>query len=253
MRHAILFIALMSILAPASYASEPVASFKFRTGMHELFKNYRNIYIATNEGNHEAAAAHVRLSREYIKQLGEHLPEKDADKEKIDKSLFMMRLDSLGRQYEKLAEALKEGAQEEIKELPKTIFTICSGCHTEAKLKYMFRLPQGQKLIGQYMHSVRENYDMASIYLESGDRERGSEHIFIANEYLSVLRKVFPSEGPSGVIMSRAGMEERIKEIERLNAALQREMKDGKDVDFGPAKKSLRMICVSCHEPDMIE
>ena len=248
-------IALLALLLlPVSAAlGEPISSMRFRSNMHEIFKNYRGIYISTREENKTATMAHIHLMKDHISNLVPIIPERNADGAMIDKADFNSRLDTLNKTLDMLVDAVTKGDKKMIAELPKTIFTICAGCHTEAKLKYMFRLPSGQKLLGEYMHSVAENHEMARIYFESGDKTEAADHLFIINEYLSLIKKVFPDKGPSGVIMSRDRLKTQITQVERLNELALIDMKQGKQIDFDQFKNSLNSICVSCHEPEKIK
>ena len=249
----ILFVGLITLIFSApTFASEPISSFQFRRNMHEVFRNYRGMLLAADEGNTEAARAHVKLGRDYLAKTQSAIPAKDAEGVPINKEKFLASIQNLDKTMASLDKALGAGAKSEIAELPKTIFSLCVGCHREAKLKYMFRLPQGQKLLGEYMHSIAENYEMASIYMESGENEDAAQHLAIVNQYLSLLKRIFPDKGPSGVIMSRDRLVNQIKEVEGYNQLIQEDIKQGKTSDFAMVKKSLNLICVSCHEPDRI-
>ncbi|MDH5477279.1 MAG: hypothetical protein OEY50_03010 [Nitrospinota bacterium] len=253
MRYVALAMALLFLFPATAITDEPISSLRFRVNMHEIFKNYRGIYISTRDDVRVATTAHVHLMKEHIDNLYAIIPERNADGEPLDKKAFAARLDKLGMALADLGKALTKGDKERIQEFPKTIFSICVGCHTEAKLKYMFRLPRGQKLLSEYMHSVGENYEMAQIYHESGEMERTMDHLFIVNEYLGLINMVFPNTGPSGIIMDRNRLKKQIAEVEGYNELLLTDMKSGKLVNFDAVKKSLNTICIACHEPDKIK
>ena len=253
MRYVALAITLLFLFPSSALTDEPISSLRFRVNMHEIFKNYRGIYISTKDGVPVATTAHVHLMRDHIKNIYTLIPEKNAEGGPIDKIAFAARLDSLGAALDGLEKALLKGDTEKINKFPKTIFSICVGCHTEAKLKYMFRLPRGQKLLGEYMHSVAENYEMAEIYHESGETEETKIHLLIVNEYLGLINMVFPDRGPTGVIMDRNRLKKQITEVERSNELLLTDIQSGKMVNFDSVKKSLNTICVACHEPDKIK
>ncbi|MDH5511254.1 MAG: hypothetical protein OEZ32_13010 [Nitrospinota bacterium] len=253
MRYFAIAMALFVLFPANAAADEPISSLRFRVNMHEIFKNYRGIYISTKDGVHVATTAHVHLMRKHIENLYPIIPEKNADGEPIDKKSFAGRLDTLGAALDGLDEALIKGDTNRIGQFPRTIFSICVGCHTEARLKYMFRLPRGQKLLGEYMHSVAENYEMAEIYYESGETEEAQDYLFIVNEYLGLINMVFPDKGPTGVIMDRNRLKKQITEVERFNEMLLIDVKSGKVVNFDSVKKSLNTICIACHEPDKIK
>ena len=247
MRYIAMAMALLFLFPATAATDEPISSMRFRINMHEIFKNYRGIYISTKDGVRVATTAHVHLMRDHIKNIYTLIPEKNAEGEPVDKEAFVARLDTLGSALDGLDKALMKGDTRKINKFPRTIFSICVGCHTEAKLKYMFRLPRGQKLLGEYMHSVGENYEMAEIYHDSGEIAQTMDHLFIVNEYLSLINKVFPNKGPTGVIMDRNRLKKQIKEVEGYNELLMADIKGGKAVDFGSIKKSLNTICIACH------
>jgi cytochrome c553 len=253
MRSITLISIVFSLFSFPAVAAEPISSFQFRSGMHEIFRNYRGIYFATREGNTVAARAHVKLARDYVGAIPALIPDKDANGAPMDKAAFKARLDILDKTLAALDQALESGAKKEIAELPKAIFNLCAGCHREAKLKYLFRLPEGQKLIGEYMHSIAENFEMAKIYLETGEKAEAGQHIAIVNQLLSILKRIFPDKGPTGVVMSRDRLVAQIAEVERHNGAIEANLKAGKKVEFDSVKKAINSICVSCHEPDRIK
>jgi len=253
MKRIILLFAFIPLLSFGSAASEPISSFQFRMEMHQLFHNYKGIFLAAKEENAAAAKAHVKLSRDILASVKIHIPDKDADGKTVNKKDFMARLDTLDQALGSVEKAFGAGARGEIAALPNKIFSICAGCHREAKLKYMFRLPEGHKLISEYMHSIAENYEMANIYLEEGERDEAALYLGVVNQMLSVLKRIFPDKGPTGIIMDRDRLVKQINEVEGYNLLIQEDIKSGKTENFPKVKQSLNVVCVACHEPDRIK
>ena len=253
MKRIVLLLAFIPFLSPGPAAAEPISSFQFRLDMHQIFHNYRGLTLASKEANAAAAKAHAKLARDYIASVRAHIPEKDAEGAAINKIDFTARLDTLDRALATVDKTFGAGTNAEIAALPNKIFSICMGCHREAKLKYMFRLPEGHKLISDYMHSIAENYEMANIYLEEGDRDEAALYLGVVNQMLSVLKRVFPDKGPTGIIMDRERLIKQINEVEGYNLLIQEDLKTGKTENFPKVKQSLNVVCVACHEPDKIK
>jgi len=249
----VIFISLLlfSAVAPVR-AAEPLSSFRFRFYMHEIYHNFSNTYAALKAEKYEIADIHLKLIQEYSRNILPIVPKYNYDGTILDKNAFNIKVNSLQQTVAQTRKAVSNKKAEMAEELYRNTFNICVGCHTETKLKYLFRIPSPRSLFADYMHRLSDNFVLAEIYFESDEMQGTKDYLKVTNFYLSLLEDVLPDEGVSGSVMDKSGFLKRIREVERLNELVQVNIEEKKPVDFVSLKKALNEICVACHEPERI-
>lgn len=249
-----LVVTLLLLCGASSLAwgKEPLSEFRFRYSMHQMYKDYRSAYLGIQEKNMLVADIHLKRLLERLPHLPSVAPERGVG-HAPDKERFRENLGKLERAATALRSALKKESAASLENLTRDLLGACVGCHSEAKLTYLFRQPGGRSLFAEYMHEISENIQIAEIYLQTGEgRTEAGDCIAIAGQYLRLLKNVLPEKGVSGVVMDKEGFLKEVTRTEGLTALVQEDIAAGKPADFQMVKKSLNTLCVACHEPDRI-
>ncbi|MBI5638115.1 MAG: hypothetical protein HZA03_09125 [Nitrospinae bacterium] len=253
MKKALLVLSVLVFSATAVFGKEPVSTHRFKHYMHEIFKNYRNTNISINMRDYGLAEVHTRHFLENISKIPEFAEDLAADGVTLDQMALLARLDGLREDITEMRKALKAKDAGKIKKLQPEVLQACIGCHTEAKLKWLFRLPASANLFEEYMHEISENISMAEQLVESGEPDEGEDYVKIANQYLTLLKKVTPYEGPSGVILDRNRYASELRNAEGFMLLVLEDFKEKKPIHLEPIKKPLNNVCAACHEPAKVK
>jgi hypothetical protein len=221
--------------------------------MREIMENYRNVYLSVKEKRYDLTELHLNRIEEYIGRVPAVMPVTKKDGSKLDSAKFQGRLDNLSKTIEKFRTAYRKEDLESINDIPREMFNICMECHKDSRVKKMITIEMRTTLFSEYMHEIREHYDIAFIYAESGEAKMVTEPLKIINEYLGRLKNVFPDEGKTGVVMDRGRIVREIDTVIDYNKSVQMSLREGRSADFSLLKRSINGICISCHEPEKIK
>jgi len=144
------YMAISASCAATLYAEE-TSSVEFKYYMHKIFDSYNHAEISRLLEKYDIADIHLRNMEESIALAQKHIPEKNKDGSKLDKTLFLARITQLQSMAADLRGAVKYGSNELSKTFSRETFNICVTCHEGVKLEYLFRLPQRTTLFGEYM------------------------------------------------------------------------------------------------------
>lgn len=253
MKQLLIVLSLFIFSAPAVYGKEPDSTYRYKHYMHETFKNYRNTNISIGMRQYDLAEIHTKYFLENISRLPEFTDELAADGITLDLAVFTERLNMLREKITELRAALKTKNPKSIKKLQPGVLQACIGCHTEAKLKWLFRLPMPANLFEEYMHEISENVVQAGELMEAGEFGKAEDYALIAHQYLTLLKGVTPYKGPSGVITDRRRYLDELKTAEGFLLLLAEDLKEKKPADVESVKTHLNKVCVACHEPSKIK
>lgn len=244
---------LLAISVTAVYGKESVDTYRFKHYMHEIFKNYRNTNISIDMHDYDLAEVHTKHFLENISRIPEFTGDLAADGISLDREVFLARLDGLRADITEMRSILKARQTKKIKKLQPEVLQNCIGCHTEAKLKWLFRLPMSNNPFQEYMHEISDNVAVAEQLVDSNEPDKAEDYIKIANQYLTLLQKVTPYEGPSGVILDRNRYIGELRNAEGVALLILEDFKGRKPIRLEPIKQHLNKACVACHEPAMIK
>jgi hypothetical protein len=250
----LVFLLVFALFMPVpAYSSEPASPALFRSYMHEIYKSYRNALLSVKALNYDTANIHLKHLQDYIREVPRHAPDVTESGAKLDKAAFLKRLGVFEKKVSSLRKTVNRVDVSAMEQLQGDVFPICADCHKEAKLPFLFRFPEHKTVFEEYMHGIRENFRMASVYLEKGEASRAEDSLKIVNQYLSLLKDAYPDKGPSGVVMDRARLNEEIKKTQGFIELIQIDLHEKRSGDFTFLKKQLNGICVACHEPERIK
>lgn len=250
----VLFFAIFTICSNSAMAAEETSSYLFKQHMHHLFDSYSNAWISVSLKKYDVAEIYLKHLLESVDEVRSYIPEKNADGTKLDREHFSQRLNQLNNSVLELKSAIGKGEERDTILLSQNIFNVCVGCHSEVKLKYLFKLPPRRTLFAEYMHKLSEHIDLARIYIEAGERpQKVEENQKLINYYLSLLEESFPEKGPSGVILDKGDFDSRLKEIKGISEKMIKSGKEKKMASIEAFKKSLNGFCVMCHEPERLK
>ncbi len=253
MKKTLIILCLVAFFATMAFGKEPLSAYRFKHYMHEIFKNYRNTNISIDMHDYDLAEVHTRHFLENISKIPDFAKELPADGVKLDDAFLFATLDRLRTDVSELRKAVKAKDAGKIKKLQPEVLRSCIGCHTEANLKWLFRLPMSKNLFEEYMHEILDNVTMAEQLVASNDMDEAEDYVKIANQYLTLLKKVTPYEGPSGVLLERKRYLNELRAAEGFVLLILEDFKEKKPVDLTALKKPLNNVCVACHEPVMIK
>ncbi len=253
MKKVVLVLSLVIFSATAIYAQEAVSTYRFKHYMHEIFKNYRNTNISIGRHEYALAEIHTKHFLENISKIPDFTQDLAADGITFDQAVFMARLDGLRADITEMRKALKAKETKKIKKLQPEVLQNCIGCHTEAKLKWLFHLPASANLFEEYMHEISDNIGMAEQLMESGEMDKAGDYVSIACQYLTLLKEVTPYQGPSGIISDRKRHVAELRNAEGFLLLILEDFKEKKPIELAPAKEHLNKVCVACHEPAKIK
>ena len=253
MKKLLLVLSLIIFSATAIYGKEPDSTYRFKHYMHEIFKNYRNTNISIDMRQYDLAGIHTKYFLENISKVPEFTADLAAAGVTLDQAVFMERLGGLRERVTELRTALKTNDPKKIKKLQPDVLQACIGCHTQAKLKWLFRLPMPANLFEEYMHEISDNITQAGELMEANEFGKAEDYAQIANQYLTLLKNLAPYKGPSGVIMDRRRYLEELKSAEGFLLLLTEDFKEKKPADVDSVKNHLNKVCVACHEPGKIK
>lgn len=239
--------------AGPAHGKESVTTYRFKHYMHEIFKNYRNTNISIDMRDYDLAEVHTRQFLDNIAKIPEFTKDLAADGIKLDQAGLTAKLEGLKADIAELRKAIKEKDIDKIKKLQPEVLQACIGCHTEAKLKWLFRLPMSANLFADYMHEIQDNIALAEQLAGSNEMDEAEDYVKIANQYLTLLKKVTPYEGPTGVVLDRDHYLGELRSAEGFTLLLLDDFKGKKPIDLTPVKKHLNNVCVACHEPARIK
>lgn len=249
-----LLIMFFQISLNCAMAAEVTPSFAFKYHMHRLFESYSNAWISVSLREYDVANIYLKYMIESVDEVRNFIPEKNSDGTKLDREQFTQRLNKLNNSVLELKIAISKGEQKKPILLSQEILNVCVGCHTEAKLKYLFKLPARRTLFAEYMHKISEHMDIARIYIEIGKSpEKVEENLRLIRYYLGLLDDTFPEKGPSGVILDKGDFNKRLKESKRISEEMLKDGKDKQVADIEAFKMSLNSFCVVCHEPERLK
>ena len=222
--------------------------------MHEIFETFTNARLSATLKQYDIADIHLKQMQENIKQAEHYIPPMTKGSTKIDKELTVKRLEHLNNQVSDLRTAIKERESEFAKNLSGEIFNMCTSCHTQERLNYLFKVTGRRTIFGTYMHEISEHFDLARMNMtEKKDTGKVNDELDMINFYLGLLADTAPDYGPSGVIMDRDTFIRRLKEAQEATNVVQKNLRGKKSIDFGKYKKDINGFCVLCHEPDRIK
>lgn len=253
-RFCFLIIMFFQISLNSSMAAEESSSFAFKYQMHQIFDSYSHAWESVSLKKYDIADIYLKHLQDSINEARDYIPGKNADGTKLDKERFTQRLNQLNITVSQMRGTIVREEPKDIKELSQQIFNTCVGCHTEVKLKYLFKLPASRRtLFAEYMHKLSEHIDIARIYTESGKSpEKVEENLRLIRYYLGLLEESFPEKGPSGVILDKGDFDRRLKEIKGISEEVLKSAKD-RIAGIEAFKKSLNGFCVICHEPERLK
>jgi hypothetical protein len=247
-----LLVSSLFMTIPA-YSSETGSPAVFRSYMHEIYKSYRNALFSAQTLNFDMAEIHLKHLQDYIQEVPRHVPDAVENGAKLDKAAFLKRLGEFDKKISKLRKTVNRVDISAIEQLQSDIFIVCADCHKQSKLPYLFRFAEHKTVFEEYMHGIRNNFRMARNYLEKGDALKAEDSLKIVNQYLSLLKDVYPEKGPSGVVMDRGRLDREIKATQGLSELIQSDLHEKQTGDFDLLKKQLNDICGACHEPERIK
>ncbi|MBI3581609.1 MAG: cytochrome c [Nitrospinae bacterium] len=258
MRKALFVLSILAVFSVAANAADtkeggPVSADRYKRYMHEIFKNYRNVTISIEMRDYELTNIHLKHLLANMEQIPGLFKDLEADGIKIDPEAFQKRLETLRKSVAALREALKTKNHDKIKKAPVDVFNSCLGCHKEARLKWMFRMPMtSSNVFVEYMHEISDNMRQVGNFLFEGDAVEAGDYLRIADQYLFLLKNMDRFEGPSGVVLDKKRLLNEIKDAEGIGLLLLEDIKEKNSADIEPMKKHLNTVCVSCHKPLMI-
>ncbi len=249
-----LLLIFFLILLNGAMAAEVTPSFAFKYHMHNLFESYSNLRISANLKQYEVMNIYLKYMAKSVDEIRNFIPGKNTDGTKLDREKFIQSIDRLNKTIQDLREASSKGELNETKLFTNDILNICVDCHTEVRLKYLFKLTGTRTLFAEYMHDLAEQIDIAKINVESGNNpEKVIDNIRLINYYLGLLEDDFPEKGPSGVILDKRVFNQCLKEAKGIGEEMLKKGKDIKMAAFNDFKKSLNGLCVNCHEPERMK
>lgn len=253
MKKALLVLSVLVFSATAVFGAEAVSTYRFKHYMHEIFKNYRNTNISIDMKQYDLAEVHTKHFLENISKIPEFTQDLAADGIKLDQMALLARLDGLREDVTEMRRALKAKDTGKIKKLQPEMLQNCIGCHTAAKLKWLFRLPTSNNPFEEYMHEISDNITLAEQLVESNETDKAEDYVKIANQYLTLLKIVTPYKGPAGVIVDRKRYVSELRNAEGFMLLLLEDFKEKKPIDLTPVKKHVNNVCVACHEPAKVK
>ncbi len=253
MKKTLIILCLAILSTTTVFAKEPVSGYRFKHYMHEIFKNYRNANISIEMRDYDLAEVHTRHLLENLSQIPNFTKDLRADGINLDEAFLLTTINGLRTDVTELRKAIKAKDAGKMKKLQPKLLQSCIGCHTEANLKWLFRLPMSKNLFEEYMHEIGDNYAMAEQLLASNDIDEAEDYIKIANQYLTLLEKIAPYEGPSGVILDRKRFVNEIGKAQGFALLVLDDFKEKRAIDLTALKKPLNNVCVACHEPAMLK
>lgn len=253
MKKVLLVVSILLLAGGAAFAKEPVSQSRFKRYMHEIFKNYRNTNIAIDMRNYALTDVHLRHFSNNLAKIPGLAGDLKADGVKIDDAVFRQRLETLRAKIGEARETVKAQDPAKIKTIPHDLLAMCIGCHSDAQLKWLFRLPVSANLFEDYMHEISDNIGTAELFLGEREPDEASDYLMIANQYLTLLQNVYPYMGPSGIILDRNRFTGELRKVEGLCLLMQEDLKMKKTADLAGLKKHLNNVCVACHQPEMIK
>ncbi|MCP4409824.1 MAG: hypothetical protein GY807_19180 [Gammaproteobacteria bacterium] len=246
----ILFVITYAFIFTVSWANATSPN-SFKLYMHKVFDSYNHARISYRLNKHEITDIHLRQMKEYFALAQKNIPEYDKEGSVIDKMLFIERVAKLQTTISDLRGAVKYRAPLLTELFARDIFNVCIACHKEMKFDYLFSIPQGMTLFGEYMHKVSEHIDLARIYEKNANGDAEVEnHIELINYYIDLLKTTMPDAGPSGVILDKETFNRRIEGIQKR---LQEHAKGKKQIDLAYVRKTINSLCVACHEPERVK
>jgi len=252
-----IFLLLMFFLISlnGAMAAEMTPSFAFKYHLHNLFESYSNLRKSANLKQYDEMNKHLKNMAKSVGEIRNSIPKKNTDGTKFDRKMFIVSIDKLNNTIQDLMVASSKGELNETKLFRKDMLNVCVGCHTEVRLKYLFDLTGTRTLFAEYMHDLADHIDIAKINVESGNNpEKVVENIRLINFYLGLLEDDnFPEKGPSGLILDKNAFNQRLKETKAIGEEMLKKGDDIKMAAFNDFKKSLNVVCVTCHEPERMK
>lgn len=248
-------LVLFVILSTAIYtlASADTSSSTFRHYMREIMKDYRNVFLTVQEKRYDLTEIHLNRIGDNIAKVPAVMPVTKMDGSKLDKVKFEGGLNEISKVIEKFRTAYRKEDLKTINDVPREMFNICVDCHKDSKLKKMLTIGMRSTVFSEYMHEIREHYDISSVYAENREAKMATEPLKIIDEYLGRLKNVFPDEGKTGVVMDRRRVIREIDTVIDYNRSVQVSLREDRPADFLSLKNAINGICISCHEPEMIQ
>lgn len=259
MRKALFVLSILFLFSVVANAADKktagtISADRYKHYMHEIFKNYRNMNISLDMRDYDLTSIHLKHLLGNMEQIPGLFKDLEADGVKIDQQAFSARLEVLRKNVLALQDALKARSETRIKKTPIDIFNSCLGCHKEARLKWMFRLPMSSSnVLVDYMHEVADNMKQVDTLLWEGDPTEAGDYLKIADQYLFLLKNMNRYDGPSGVVLDKNRLLEEIKEAEGIGLLLQDDIKEKNSADVEPMKKHINNVCMACHKPTMMQ
>lgn len=253
MKKMLLVLSLVIFSATGVYAKESVSTNRFKHHMHEIFKNYRNTNIAINMHEYALAEIHTKHMLENISKIPDFTQDLAADGVTFDQASFLARLDALKGDIAEIRKALKARQTKKLKKFQPDVMQNCIGCHTEAKLKWLFHLPVTANLFEEYMHEISDNIALVEQLIEAGEMDEAGDYAAIAYQYLLLLKEVTPYQGPSGTILDRNRHLAELRNAEGFLLLILEDFKMKKPIEMATVKEPLNKVCVACHEPAKIK
>ncbi len=224
--------------------------YTFKNTMHQLYRYYSHIQRSYALKNYEITDMHLERLETAVKKLQGLIPEFNMDGSRVDKRLFMRRLDELHGKILDLRAAVEKREIKGVKDLSNEVFEMCTRCHEEVKLKFL-RLPYPRAFFKEYMHRISENFYLAKNSMEKGKGDKATEIPFkLIHYYLTLLESTFPGSKLSDIISDRPTFDLRVKDLKGLSDEFLENVKEKKDADMELFRKNMNQLCVICHEPE---
>lgn len=252
-----IFLLLMFFLISSNgaMAAEMTSSFAFKYHLHNLFESYSNLRKSATLKQYDEMNKHLKNMAKSVSEIRNSIPKKNTNGTNFDRKKFIASIDKLNNTIQDLMVASSKGELNETKLFTDDMFDVCIGCHTRLRLHYLFDLTYTRTTFSIYMHELSEQVNFANINIKSGNRpEKVVENIRLLNYCLGLLEDDnFPEKGPSGVILDKDAFNQRLKETKAIGEEILKKGIDIKTADLNDFKKSLNVICVTCHEPERMK
>ncbi len=257
MRKTLFVLSILAVFSVAANAADKkatvsVSADRYKHFMHEIFKNYRNANLSIEMRDYDLTNIHLKHLLGNMEQIPGLFKELEADHVKIDPEAFLTRLETLRTNVLALQAALKTQNYDKIKKMPLDVFNSCLGCHKEARLKYLFRLPTSSNVFEEYMHEISDNVRQFDKLLSEREPIEALDYLKIADQYLYILKNMNRYEGPNGTALDRNSLLPEIREAEGIGLLLQDDIKEKNSVDLVTMKTHLNKVCLACHKPFVI-
>lgn len=254
MRKALFVLSILAVFSVAANAADTKAKVsvpaeRYKHYMHEIFKNYRNANLSIEMRNYDLTNIHLKHLLGNMEQIPGLFKDLEADHVKIDPEAFLARLETLRANVVAVKEALKTQNYDKIKKMPLDVYNSCLGCHKEARLKWMFRLPTSSNIFEEYMHEISDNIRQFEKLLSEGNPIEGEDYLKITDQYLFLLKNLNRYEGPKGTVLDRNSLLPEIREAEGIGLLLEHDIREIGTADLETMKKHLNKVCVTCHKP----